>query len=150
MLQVKTNIVIAKIRPAFLLLFSFGKSGLMDLSYRLIHNSHIVSPTVRAMVSLGAFTTRLEDRIASSCAVRGFCVRRLRANRSNKPLFSRQMISPTVRMFLSTAFQFVLYCFATSGYIHFVTRESRAGCFIHSYTTSPLSPVAGGKLSSTL
>ena len=42
------------------------------------------------------------------------------------------MMQLTVRMFRSTAFQLVLYCFATSGYSHFVTSSSRSGCSTHS------------------
>ena len=41
--------------------------------------------------------------------------------------FSRQMIQLTVRIFRSTAFQFVQYCLATSGYSDLVTRSSRSG-----------------------
>ncbi len=45
-----------------------------------------------------------------------------------------QMMLFTVRISLSTALQFVLYRFATSGYTHFVTSKSRSGFSTHSDT----------------
>ena len=64
---------------------------------------------------------RLRDKIARSFAAHGFCVSGLRASSSSNGRFSRQIMLPTVLIFLSTAFQLVPYRLATSGYSHFVT-----------------------------
>lgn len=58
---------------------------------------------------------RLACRIASSCAVHGFWESSRRARVSKSGRFEFQITRPTVRISRSTAFQFVPYCFATSG-----------------------------------
>lgn len=56
------------------------------------------------------------------------------ARNSNRGRFRFQAIADTVRIFRSTALQFVPYFLATSRYSHFVTSRSLSGCSMHNDT----------------